>query len=52
MFKGSGTAYLPLAVLAKADGLLMLLEEPRLVAQTGGGGGRRAKASADAKAKA
>ena len=48
-FKGSGTAHLPLAILAKADGLLMFLEEPGLVVQTGGGGGRRAKVSPAAK---
>jgi len=51
-FKGSGTAHLPLAVLAKADRLAMFLEEPGLVVQTGGLGVRREKAPAAAKAKA
>lgn len=48
LIEGSGTARLPLAILAKADGLFMFLEGSGLVVQTGGG--RRAKASAAAKA--
>lgn len=42
------TARLPLAILAKADGLFMFLEGSGLVVQTGGG--RRPKASPAAKA--